>query len=478
MKFAHKLLKQFMAVLAFMLLSLVHATDTTAGKKIEPEEVWITIFIHGIINIKPHLSVSNLIRFMRDQITDSIYARAVEIMRKDPFFYQFYAMQGLGLQKIDILLTTPGHASGAFAIAYDAFNALNTLNPHQKNIFYTFGWSGLLSTQIRYQEAALFYEQLETEIIEYRKLGINPKVRVIGYSHGGHVTLNVGAYFNNLISHKCDTTSNNSKLTENHTTADNKSNPSNPGDDTALNKKWTIDELVLIGVPIISDTDFLISSPLFKKVYHFYSPGDRVQVVDCLATNRFFSHRIFNPRIGFFLPDNLTQIQLRFKRIARTNFARNGCKHHTKHYPPKLLRNADPGHTELWSFGWTAGYRQYLPFYPFPAGAYIGYIINALSQCEPFGNHVVVDIHPFENSMMIKDLTSKKRAVASFPSEQEHKDVVARITPFIPTHCSKQMYEQKAQEAQHSAHEQKKEERNQRRNTRIKNKSFSHRKSL
>jgi hypothetical protein len=421
-------------IFLFPLLALGSETITKRPLCSVDNEVYLNIFVHGIINIKPHLSLSNLIRFMRDQITNSVYAYAVEIMRKDPFFYQFYAMEDLGLHKIDTDHLQEGYASGAFALSFDAFSTLNAPNPHQENFFYTFGWSGLLSTQVRYQEAFLFYEQLEKEVAEYKKRGIIPKIRIIAYSHGGYIALNLGAVFDTL---------------------------------KPLTPAWLVDELVLIGVPVISDTDFLINSALFKRVYHFYSPGDRVQVVDCLATNRFFSNRVFSSRCGFFLPDKLIQVQLRFKRIARTCFARDGCKHHKEHYPTRLLRNADPGHTELWSFGWTSGYRTYLPYYPFPAGAYIGYIINALNSYGPFGNHPTVDIRPFQNAMIITSNKPRKEICVPFPTSLEHNHIVTLIQPCVPKNYSKQIYEQKAQEALAIAHDKKKAEKLKRRRMRF-----------
>jgi len=388
------------------------------------EECWITIVVHGIVNIKPHLSISNLIRFMRDQITDSIYARAVEIMRIDPFFFQYSAMQGLGLEKIDLNRKQAGYASGAFALSYTHLEHYMSQKT-EKNIFYTFGWSGLLSTQIRYHEAEIFYNALEKEIKNLREQGLNPKIRIIGYSHGGYIALNLGAVFNNK---KCN------------------------------NLDWCVDELILLGVPVISDTDFLVESLLFKKIYHIYSPGDRVQVVDCLATNRFFSHRIFRSRVGFLLPQKLTQIQFRVKRIARTRLAQKRCKHHTHHYPPKLLRNADPGHTELWSFGWSMGYRPYLPLYPFPVGSFIGYLINTIKNNNLCSNHLIMDIRPFQENIVVSAYDSHLCTTVPFPSQQMLDDLASQLNPFIPTDCSRAEYQTKAQHALRIAHAQKKEE--------------------
>lgn len=388
------------------------------------EEVWITVVVHGIVNIKPHLSVSNLIRFMRDQITDSIYARAVEIMRIDPFFFQYSAMQGLGLEKVDPEIKQEGYASGAFALSYANFSQLNNQKP-ENTIFYTFGWSGLLSTQIRYHEAEIFYHALEKEVKNYRDKGLNPKVRIIGYSHGGYIALNLGAVFNNKKNRSFE---------------------------------WCVDELILLGVPIISDTDFLIDSLLFKQIYHIYSPGDRVQVVDCLATNRFFSHRIFKSRIGFLLPEKLTQIQFRVRRIARTRLAQKRCKHHIQHYPSKLLRNADPGHTELWSFGWSMGYRSYLPIYPFPAGVYLGYLINTIKNNQLRSKHLIMDIRPFQEKMFVTAYDSSLHTELPFPSKQLHEEFAQRLDPYIPYNCSRKSYKKRSDNALALAHAQKHEE--------------------
>ena len=413
-------------------------TSTTPQKAIaqqkNPKEVWMTIFIHGIINIKPHLSFSNLIRFMRDQITDSIYARAVEIMRKDPFFYQVYAIQGLGLQPIDMSQQNPGNATTAFAHAYKEFASLHSSN--QEQLFYTFGWSGLLSSQVRYQEALIFYDQLDKEITRLRAKGLEPKIQTVAYSHGGYVALKTAdAADQNLLHANIDTNSSASTP------------PSFP---------WYIDELILIGVPVIPDSDFLVQHPLFKKIFHFYSPADRVQVVDCLATNRFFSNRVFSSRYGFTLPDTLTQIQLRFKRIART--ATKQCDKHTNGIPARLLRNADPGHTELWSFGWTFGYRDYLPYHPFPVGAYLGYLVAILRElCLP-SNHLVMDVRLFENKMLIKSINTSPKLTIPFPGVDDHQRILSIIKPCIPVEYTRDMYEQKAKQALAKAHAIKKAE--------------------
>lgn len=49
-------------------------------------ETWVTIFVHGIMSIQPHLTVQNIMRFIRDDVHHTIYSKTVEYMRLDPFF--------------------------------------------------------------------------------------------------------------------------------------------------------------------------------------------------------------------------------------------------------------------------------------------------------------------------------------------------------------------------------------------------------
>jgi len=346
----------------------------------DQEETWLTIIVHGIINPRPHISLSNIMLVMSDQIENTLYAHTVDITRNDPFFYQYHPMQAPGLQKIDMHAINEGSASTAFALIYDEMSNLNqTTKP--KNEYYTFGWSGLLGRKIRCIDAKIFYGQLVTELAKYHVQNIYPKVRIIGYSHGGHIALNLAK-----IHEKQD-------------------------------KKATlkaIDEVILLGLPVVCDTDHLITSHLFKKIYHVYSPGDRVQIVDFLAYHRFLSNRMFKSRADFKVPDNLYQIELRWKRLARTT-----RKYTFPNYPGWLIRNADPGHTELFSFGWIYNYRDYMPFYPLPAICYLGYILQEIGQATPQERIITVDIRPFEDSMIIKGQNSKKGQKMAFLSQEQ-----------------------------------------------------------
>src|SRR5271154_3157882 len=63
----------------------------------EKDETWITVFVHGMISIRPYLTINNFIHFMTDTVEDTHYAISVDCIRQDPFFHQNQPMLGLGL---------------------------------------------------------------------------------------------------------------------------------------------------------------------------------------------------------------------------------------------------------------------------------------------------------------------------------------------------------------------------------------------
>jgi hypothetical protein len=341
--------------------------------------VWITIFVHGIMSIQPHLTLQNVMRFVRDDVHHTVYSKAVEYMRLDPYFYLNQAMQEFGLKKINLNDLQPGHATNAIAHIYNDITKL--VSPMTKDNYYTFGWSGLLSPTTRYADSIKLLNELTTELQEkYWKYGIFPKIRLIGYSHGGNVCLNIAAARQNT-------------------------NPRSP---------ISIDELVLVGVPIQTETDYLANDPIFKKIYHFFSQKDRIQRIDFFSFNRIFSRRYFRNSNNFKVPKKIMQIDMKFIRSAHTrhdtparqaacvNFSNPGIISGKS----RLLRNCSPGHLEFWFFGWSPKhYRESFVFNPLPAFITIPYILHYLKQIQdeivtPYP--VIVDIRPEFETMLIK----------------------------------------------------------------------------
>jgi len=379
-------------------------TPITPGKDTTPE-VWVTIFVHGIMSIQPHLTLHNIMRFIRDDVQDTIYSKTVEYMRLDPYFYLNQAMQEFGLKKIDLFDLQPGNASNAIAHIYDQVTHMT--NPNTQNHYYTFGWSGLLSPSSRYQDAIRLLQELTHELKEkFWSKNIMPKIRLIGYSHGGNVCLNIAAAKNNTDPHSL----------------------------------VSVDELILVGVPIQTETDYLSADPIFKQIYSFYSRADRIQRIDFFSFNRIFSRRYFRSNHHFKVPKKLMHIEMKIHRLRKAKKPKKTVTtpaliHAINLNNPNVLsgrsrslRNCSPGHLEFWFFGWSPKhYRSNFALHPLPAFVIIPYIIHCInsvkSQLKP-PYPVIADIRPELNTMVIKQ--RKKRhftQVFSFLSPEQLDDL-------------------------------------------------------
>lgn len=378
-------------------------------------ECWITVFIHGSFSLRPHLTISNIVKMLNDTIEESVYYRSTEINRRDPFFYKNQAMAGLGLHKID--LTYP-HNNAAAPILAASFEEISQQmgNPCSDH-YYTFGWSGLVSNKLRYLESGFLYQDLEKIIKKLKAEGLEPKVRLIGYSHGGNLALQLGAL---------------------HTTQ-------------PIVHQFDIDELWLLGTPIQIETDYLINSPIFKKVYNFYSRADSVQTLDFFSFKRFFSRKKFSKRSNFKLPDKLTQVRLKITeyepRPNNKKYAQVPCN------DPKLLKkyfkaiNYDPGHFELWFMGWTIlTYRHSFPFYPLPILTFLPILVHHIQENTNTPHDLVAHIKPACNIVEISPYHTRKKsfhATYPFMDPKLFRHMKYHAAKFVPDDYNIDMYNQK-----------------------------------
>lgn len=397
----------------------------------QPRQVWLTFFVHGIMSIQPHLTISNFLRFMRDDVENTTYAKTVEIMRQDPHFYQNQAMQGFGLHRVDKEKTGQGEATSALAKILDEVTLLSH-GPSIENHYYTYGWSGLLSPTNRYKDAFGLYNSIQQEIQQFKKQGITPKIRVIGYSHGGNVVLNLGAVRQKM----------------------------------PVDKNLVIDEAVLLGVPIQKETDYLVNDDVFKRVYNIYSNSDRIQKLDFFSYTRLFSRRIFEERTGFKLPKKLVQIQLKLTRssaAARSNPKKfkltlnmdnpaivSGKSH--------LLRNSSPGHAELWAFGWSpTHYRQSFALNPLPTVAILPFILKSVQDIEDQLSPkypVIVDMRPEHGITLIKNVKKNKfYTVVKFIPRHDFKRMQAMALEYAPEGFTVEAYKERIRQSYIKAHE-------------------------
>lgn len=388
-------------------------------------EVWVTVFVHGIMSIKPHLSMENFFNLLNDTVEETSYAKTVELMRNDPFFYKNQAMQGFGLQKVEVDYAK-GNASGALVHLFNQVRSHCNI-PDEHNHYYTYGWSGLLSKSVRYKNAFGLFTALEQLVYEYQQQGITPKIRLIGYSHGGNVCLNLAAIHQQEF-------------------------PYSP---------LAIHQLILIGMPVVPESDYLVTDPMFKRVYHLYSNKDRVQTLDLFSTNRTFSNRTFEPRKNFKIPDTLTQIEIKITRFTRgvkekqkraqltNDFSKNNVVTGTTH----LLRNSSPGHVELWFFGWTpAHYRKTYPLYPLPTvfiTPFILYHMHLIEKNSPLPQRITFDIRPDNAVAVIKqhDQRIHKHHVVPFIPYEKLVAMKTTIFNFAPEYFTDDIYHEHIQMA-------------------------------
>lgn len=330
----------------------------------------MTIFVHG--TLKPaEFSFSTLLKIVSDRTDNTLYSRAISYMRHDPVLFQGHAVQELGLKPIIMTEDTPHKTARTVAQMYNLQN--RTLNiSDEPQLYYTFGWSGLLSQTKRYIAAEDLYHQLTKELKNLKKIHLNPFVRIIAFSHGGNVVLNLSAVQNS---------------------------------DPFVKEPLIIDEFISISTPIQRETDHLVTDPMFKSVYHLYSKEDNIQALDMFSSQQFFSKRQFSQRSSFYIPEKLCQVRIRTTRNVKWKEKIKDIEFPYQVLDKRRVRliHKDPKHTEMWCFKWGAHwYREKFPFNPVPLMAFIPTIIHTLKTYQPEKRNVTLDIAPTEYGALIK----------------------------------------------------------------------------
>jgi hypothetical protein len=382
----------FKNLLALIILSSCVSIHSKQQLTSQPHETWITVFVHGIMSIKPHLKASNVLKFMCDDVCNTLYSKTVELMRLDRHFFKNQAMQGFGFIKIDPTLVERGYSPGAIA---DLLNGITLWSEPEKtfdNHYYTYGWTGLLSPSQRFEDAKGLFLGLEKLVAEFKSQGHNPKIRVIGYSHGGNVVLNLGAVHQFV----------------------------------RPDSNLRIDETILLGMPVQKETANYVNDPVFKKIYHIYSGGDRVQNLDFFSFKRFFSCKRFASCKKRELPKKLVQIELRLTRPTqktrqnpeRLALSSDLSRPEIVSGHSHLLRDSSPGHAELWFFAWPyVHYRETFTLHPLPTVILLPYIIKNVRMVEDITDPrkpIIVDIRPEHGTVLLRRFKGKEVIVSDF----------------------------------------------------------------
>lgn len=353
------------------------------------EPIRLVIFIHGTIGLRQHLSVNTFLQLLRDKIEKTPYKRSIKLVRKDPFFYQNQAIQAMGFQPIAKTAQKHHHVAPLFAQLYADFDP----KKQPKTLYYTFGWSGLASHKERLKAARHFYEGYQELVAQIEnEYGTTPITEIVGYSHGATVVL------------LCEQI----RQQEHH------------------DPPFFIDTLILLGTPVHKETERYICSPLFKKIFHFYSRSDNIQCLDCFSTKRFFSRRRFGHRAYCTLPESLHQIEIRITSMSQKPMHQRRV-------------NMSPGHMELWFFGWpNTMYRKTFPIYPLPTASFIPGMI-ALAEKNPC-KHIVLELQPDTGLALVRPRFEHKYKKVPFFNKKKLARLKQKVLQYKPEHFSETLY--------------------------------------
>lgn len=169
-------------VIALVLLFATHI-------RAESHEEWLTVLIHGIVGLQANFSIATLIQAKRDMTEGTPYEKNVLELREHPYLTMIQPIGKLGLHEV-VCKKDCLSAAYAFGQLFSYMERLCGIN--RNNRFYTFGWPGIVSQKKRLSEARVFYCGLKKELARLAEEGVHPKVRVIGFSHGATVALNIG----------------------------------------------------------------------------------------------------------------------------------------------------------------------------------------------------------------------------------------------------------------------------------------------
>lgn len=366
--------KQFYLIILFFSFSLI------------AKETWLNIFVHGTIGLKSSASLGLFFHLLKDKVENTKYSKYVNCLRHSPRIFSEQAIQNLGLQKVD--LNNPYFYRGAyiFSLLFKNFLDKYSSDNDSNNIFYTYGWSGLLSYKTRFKESIKLYKSLSLEINKLKAQNKNLKIRIIGYSHGGNIALNLAAVHDYYFSQ------------------DN----------------FIIDELINIGTPVQSANSNLIFSSIFKKIYNIFSYGDPYQALDIFAPRSWYSHKKFKKyyHCGI-LPKKLTQIGLSFE-ISKYLRYRKNINWHPKPYCfcNSTLLPIKAGHFELWLFGWNKKfYNQCFPLNPLPIAVFIPLLLYWTKRYT--GNLINIKILPDHEIGILNVKNGPKNIVKPFVSRYQ-----------------------------------------------------------
>jgi hypothetical protein len=280
--------------------------NRAVGKK----NITLNIFVHGTVGST--LALFDTTAVKSDSIKNTTYKKTNKIMRNTKLFQKDGIMLDRGLIQIEPTFFSKEEAC-AFAII-ESFKVIDSLvnSPWESNLYYTFGWNGLMSQAKRKIESIRLYNSLSEEIKKLKNKGFYPKIRILAHSHGGNLSLNLAGAFHYIKQKNKDSDDFYKDLYFGSYIKEKFSNlieklPSQEISQLKQGyKKFSyapeninlqVDELLIFGTPIQAETELFFTSPFFKKIYSVYSQEDGIQAVDTLTTADGSSRKKIKPEI-------------------------------------------------------------------------------------------------------------------------------------------------------------------------------------
>jgi len=328
--------------------------------------IWVNVFVHG--TIAPPLAILSPFAVINDCVEGSLFEQACSFMRNSCLCYQDQLIFDLGMHKVEpnFLIDQDCDYFCAAPIILEAFRLIDNacISTKSQDVFYLFGWNGLLSQKVRRNAAFDLYKELVVLFNFYKKQGITPKFRILAHSHGGNVALNLAGINYQFVASESEA----DRFYSNFEVAPYvKFNFAELNIDEASlfgsneKKSLFIDELVMLGTPFQEETALFASSPIFGRVYNLYSDSDLIQSMDSFSTRgRQSNQRIdflpLNWRVGQFSESkksffkNFYQIKITVNLPENSKFKKIRRKRSINLF--KVLtgfrQDLDPTHKELW----------------------------------------------------------------------------------------------------------------------------------
>lgn len=354
----------FISIKKFVFCAVLCSTTISTAYKMP----WVIIYIHGTMGLSDVVSLSDLPTLFHTNIQGSSYEQKMRLARFNTEPYSLQPTQELGLRPI-ALTNCPTSAAELFGKLYR--NLHRTFFPNEGIVgMYTFGWSGMLNHQERYEAGRKLFTDLcllhQSLSGHYKKL----KIRIVAFSHGANVVWNMGA-------------------ASAYRTA----------------KPFSLEEVILLGGPVQYETECCLNAPLFKntKIYHIQSRADYIVRSDCFSSKRFLPKRFFSNSARQPLPKNIKQIELKITIPGEHN--------PLKPHRSRKRIDRSPGHSEFWNFGSkdSTYHRTYAPLYPIPIALMTPAIIKTINKSKLENNALIFELQPDKGVARIRARNAHKR---------------------------------------------------------------------